>query len=124
MTTRKKKSVKSVVKRKRTMPAFRSDEEERAYWAKQSIEKFADVLEDLDVEVHPARTEQIAVRLYKEDLDALRRVASEKGVGHTTLARTVLEQWLEKVRGTVDADSNARRTHRRREHARVAGTRR
>lgn len=78
----------------RRVPVFGSDRAERAFWARHSVEEFAPELEELDVEIRPVRTEQIALRLSKEDLTALRRLASARGVGHTTLARSILEQWL------------------------------
>ena len=76
------------------IPAFRSDQEERAFWARHSLEEFAKDLVDLDVTICPPRTEQIALRLHKEDLQILRSLAAKRGVGHTTLARTVPEGWL------------------------------
>ena len=84
--------------KKGSLPVFRSDREERQFWARHSVEKFAGELEELDVEIRPFRTEQIALRLRKDDLDALRRLARARGVGHTTLARSVLEQWLARKR--------------------------
>jgi predicted DNA binding CopG/RHH family protein len=90
--------VKTVRVKKGRIPAFRGDREERDFWARHSVEEFARDLEDLEVEIHPPRTEQIALRLYKEDLQALRALAAERGVGHTTLARTVLEGWLARSR--------------------------
>ena len=84
--------------KKSKIPKFRNDEEERAFWSKHSIEELGGALEDLDVDIRPTRTEQIALRLSKEDLIALRALAKKRGVGHTTLARNVLEQWLEKIR--------------------------
>ena len=89
------------------IPKFKSDREERAFWATHSIEKFAGELEELDVEIRPTRTEQIALRLSKEDFETLRALAKKRGVGHTTLARSVLEQWLENVRDKLSV-------HRRR----------
>ena len=83
---------------KNSIPTFASDQEERLFWAKHSVEEFADGLEELDVKIQPARTEQIAVRLYKEDLEALRELAKRKGVGHTTLARSILEEWISRIR--------------------------
>jgi len=62
------------------------------------VEEFADALADVDVVIQPTRTEQIVLRLRKEDLDALRAVARKKGVGHTTLARSIVEQWLARFR--------------------------
>ena len=88
--------------RKGKMPRFRSDQEERDFWARHSVEEFAEELQDLDVAIRPPRTEQIAVRLYKDDLQALRSLAAERGVGHTTLARTVLEGWLAQSRGKTN----------------------
>jgi predicted DNA binding CopG/RHH family protein len=93
-------------KGKRRIPRFRSDDEERAFWARHSVEEFAGELEDLDVAIRPARTEQIAVRLYKDDLEALQSLAAKHGVGHTTLARSVLEGWLARARSGL-------RRHRR-----------
>jgi predicted DNA binding CopG/RHH family protein len=84
--------------KKSKIPKFRNDEEERAFWSKHSIEEFGGDLEDLDVDIRPTRTEQIALRLSKEDLTALRALAKKRGVGHTTLARNVVEQWLERIR--------------------------
>jgi hypothetical protein len=80
------------------IPTFRSDQEERAFWARHSLEEFARDLMDLDVEIRPPRTEQIALRLQKEDLQVLRSLAAKRGVGHTTLARAVLEGWLASAR--------------------------
>jgi hypothetical protein len=91
--------VRTAAARKSRIPTFRSDREERDFWARHSVEEFARELEDLDVEIRPPRTEQIALRLYKEDLQVLRSLAAERGVGHTTLARTVLEGWLMRSRG-------------------------
>ena len=96
--------------KKARIPAFRSDREERDFWARHSVEEFAKDLEDLGVEIRPPRTEQIALRLHKEDLQVLRSLAAERGVGHTTLARTVLEGWLAQARSRSTA---ARRKKRR-----------
>jgi predicted DNA binding CopG/RHH family protein len=97
----------TAAKRKAKVPRFRSDAEERAFWARHSVEEFAGDLEDLNIAIRPARTEQIAVRLYKADLEALQALAAEHGVGHTTLARSVLEGWLARSR------SGRRRGHHR-----------
>lgn len=85
--------------KKSGIPNFHNDQEEREYWAQHSVEEFTDELEELDVNIRPARSEQIAVRLYKEDLEALQQLAKQKGVGHTTLARSVLEHWIARARG-------------------------
>jgi len=94
--------------KKSTLPRCRTDQEERTFWAEHSVEELGAELEELDVAIRPARTEQIVLRLYHEDLEALREVARKKGVGHTTLARSILEQWLARVREKLAAP--ARRT--------------
>ena len=103
--------MRTVAGKKGKLPTFRSDREERDFWAHHSVEEFAKDLEDLDVEIQPPRTEQIALRLHKEDLQVLRSLAAERGVGHTTLARTVLEGWLTRSRGK---SKPVRRRHARR----------
>lgn len=80
--------------RKRKLPVFKSDRAERKFWNRHSVEEFGEELVDLDVQIRPARTEQIALRLYKDDLDALKKLAKRRGVGHTTLARAIVERWL------------------------------
>jgi hypothetical protein len=80
--------------RKSKRPSFKTDRAERKFWSNHSVEEFADELEDLDVEIRPARTEQIALRLYEDDLKTLKKLAKRRGVGHTTLARSIVERWL------------------------------
>jgi len=84
--------------KKARIPPFRSHREERDFWARHSVEEFAKGLTDLGIEIRPPRTEQIAVRLHKDDLEVLRSLAAARGIGHTTLARTVLEGWLARSR--------------------------
>ncbi len=83
-----------MIDRKRKLPAFKTDRAERKFWSRHSVEEFGDELVDLDVQIRPARTEQIALRLYKDDLEALKKLAKRRGVGHTTLARAIVERWL------------------------------
>jgi predicted DNA binding CopG/RHH family protein len=104
--------MRTVAARKGKIPSFRSDQEERDFWARHSVEEFASDLEDLDIEIRPPRTEQIALRLHKEDLQALRSLAAARGIGHTTLARTVLEGWLARSRSK---GKPTRRRHVRRQ---------
>jgi len=49
--------------RKGKISGFRSDQEERGFWARHSVEEFAGGLEDLNIIIRPARTDQIAVPL-------------------------------------------------------------
>ncbi len=87
--------------RKPKLPNFKGDHAERKFWSQHSLEEFSSELEDLDIQIRPARTEQIALRLYKDDLERLKKLAKRRGVGHTTLARSIVEQWLVAKRGTA-----------------------
>ena len=97
-----------MVKKKSKIPTFRNDEEERQFWDKHSFEEFADEMEELDVIIQPIRTEQIALRLTKRDLDTLHACAKQRGVGHTTLARSIVEQWLMRSRQKRTSDRPSR----------------
>jgi len=93
---------------KHKLPSFANDREEAKFWAAHSIEEFADELQDLDVQIRPARSEQIALRLYKEDLETLKKLATRRGVGHTTLIRSIVEQWLTRLRTKTRRSRHAR----------------
>jgi predicted DNA binding CopG/RHH family protein len=98
-----------MIEKKRKLPRFKSDNAERKFWGRHSIEEFGDELADLDVQIRPARTEQIALRLYKDDLETLKKLAKRRGVGHTTLARSVVERWLATAQPL--RDRTARKRH-------------
>ena len=83
-----------MIDKKRKLPSFKNDRAERKFWSRHSVEEFGDELVDLDVQIRSARTEQIALRLYKDDLETLKKLAKRRGVGHTTLARSIVERWL------------------------------
>ncbi len=83
-----------MTEKRHKLPSFKSDDAERKFWSRHSVEEFAGELKDLDLQIRPARTEQIALRLYKDDLEALKKVAKRRGIGHTTLARSIVERWL------------------------------
>ena len=75
--------------KKPKIPTFHNDQEERAFWNRHSVEEFAGV----------------------EDVETLRIVAKRKGVGHTTLVRSIVEQWVAQVRQKT---KHARSPQRRR----------
>ena len=80
------------------LPGFENDREEHKFWGRHSVETFAEELDELDVVIRPARTAQIALRLSEEDVETLRSMAKAKGIGHTALAREIVEQWLAQSR--------------------------
>jgi len=48
--------MRTVIPRKGRIPRFQSDQEERDFWARHSVEEFAGELQDLDVAIRPSRT--------------------------------------------------------------------
>jgi predicted DNA binding CopG/RHH family protein len=80
--------------RENKLPEFTSDDAETRFWSRHSIEEFRDEIQELDLRIQPPRTEQIALRLVRRDLDTLKKLAKRRGLGHTTLARSIVEQWL------------------------------
>ncbi|MBV8356699.1 MAG: ribbon-helix-helix protein, CopG family [Deltaproteobacteria bacterium] len=96
---------------KRKLPTFANDREEAKFWAAHSVEEFAGELQDLDVQIRPARSEQIALRLYKEDLETLKKLAERRGIGHTTLIRSIVEQWLARLRTRTGRGRSGRCTY-------------
>jgi predicted DNA binding CopG/RHH family protein len=93
---------------KHKLPSFANDREEAKFWAAHSIEEFADELQDLDVQIRLVRSEQIALRFYKEDLEILKKLAEHRGIGHTTLIRSIVEQWLARMRTKIRRSRHAR----------------
>ncbi len=96
--------------KKMKLPGFENDREEHGFWGCHSVETFAEELDELDVVIRPARTAQIALRLSKEDVETLRSMARTKGIGHTTLAREIVEQWLARSRRKGRATGSARQS--------------
>jgi hypothetical protein len=90
--------------KKARIPPFRSDQAERDFWARHSVEEFAEGLTDLEIEIRPPRTEQIAFRLYKDDLEVLRSLAAARGVG--------TRRWRDGARRLARALAKQRRKRR------------
>jgi len=49
-----------MTKKKRTLPSFETDQSEREFWSRHSFEEFREELEDLDVQIRPARIEPLS----------------------------------------------------------------
>jgi len=71
------------------IPAFKSIEEEAAFWDSHDSSEFEDEFVEVDdvtfVKASPKKA--ITVRLEQGSLDDLRKLAREKGIGPSTLAR-------------------------------------
>jgi predicted DNA binding CopG/RHH family protein len=84
-------------KKQKQLPKFRSEEEERKFWQKNSPLDFIDGKEGIVLEGLPhlkPSTEQISLRLAKMMLERLKVVANRKDVPYQSLAKMYIEQGL------------------------------
>ncbi|HLV98344.1 MAG TPA: CopG family antitoxin [Ktedonobacterales bacterium] len=83
------------------IPHFKTIEEEAAFWDRHDSTEFEDEFVEVDdvkfVKASPKKA--ITVRLEQDSLDDLRKLAREKGIGPSTLARMWI---LERLRGQDD----------------------
>lgn len=87
-------------KAKKRLPNFErmSLDEIAEFWGTHDSADYWDQLENVTDQVtfnHPAK-KTISVRIAEEDLKELKRIASEKGLGPTTLIRTWIREKLHK----------------------------
>jgi predicted DNA binding CopG/RHH family protein len=79
------------------IPKFTNEQEEAEFWATRDSTEFLDDTEAVDVTFVDSRPpkKQIALRLDGETIDALKAVASRKGIGYQTLIRLWVNERLE-----------------------------
>ncbi len=85
-------------KPKKRLPNFEkmSLEEIAEFWETQDSADYWDQMEDVTDQVTFKRLAEkvVSVRIAEEDLQELKRIASERGLGHTTLIRTWIKEKL------------------------------
>src|SRR5947209_19719359 len=83
-------------RRKSRIPAFRTVEEEAAFWDTHDLTEFEDELAVVtDVKFVKAKPKKaITVRLEPDTLSALTNEAHERGIGPLTLARMLILEHL------------------------------
>ena len=74
--------------------------EEAQFWESHDTEDFADEREEIEVKVARPLKMTYTIRLAPETVERLREIASEKGVGPTTLTRMWILEKLKEVEGT------------------------
>ncbi len=81
---------------KSRIPAFKTIEEEAAFWDTHSSEEFSDELTPVEnvkfVKAQPKK--MLTVRFDEDAFEELAKEAREKGIGPSTLARMVILQHL------------------------------
>ena len=82
---------------KSRIPSFASIEEEAAFWDTHDTTEFEDEFKPVRVRFKKRLSEGLTIRLDPQTLAKLRRQASGKGVGPTTLARMWILENLNKA---------------------------
>jgi predicted DNA binding CopG/RHH family protein len=79
------------------VPKFTTEQEEAEFWATHDSTDYVEDTEAVDVTFIDSRPpkKQIALRLDGETIDALKAVASRKGIGYQTLIRLWVNERLE-----------------------------
>jgi len=73
-----------------------TDRQIAEFWAIHSTADYWDDLEEAsDLEIEKQSKETVAVRLDKQDIQALKTMADKQGIGHTTLIRIWIKEKLE-----------------------------
>lgn len=94
MTRKEKKRAKGTKSR---IPAFKTIEEEAAFWDTHSSEEFADELTPVEtIKFVKARSKKaLTIRVDEDTFEELTREAREKGIGPSTLARMLILEHLQ-----------------------------
>lgn len=95
----KKKGKQYMKKKKSKIPEFKNYEEEARFWDMHSFTEFEDELEDVEIifDLDKPRDETLVVRLQKDIKVQMEKVARNKGLNVSTLAR----MWfIEKLRAS------------------------
>ena len=100
-----------MTKRKRLLPAFKSEAEEAAWWHKNRERLDKDLLEaakkgelkrldraTLKARLAASKSRVISIRLPEHDIELARRQASQKGLPYQTYIKSVLHQALRQAK--------------------------
>ncbi len=85
-------------KKRRSIPKFTSEDEERRFWASHDSARCFDSMREVKGPIRDARPKKkaISIRVDEPALAKLKRVASKKGLGYQTLMRQWVLEKLEK----------------------------
>ena len=75
-----------------------SDQRIARFWESHSVAEFIDELEEVtDVKFVPPKT-AVAIRLEAADLEEVKEIAKEMGIGHTVLIRMWIKEKLKRAK--------------------------
>jgi len=74
-----------------------SDEAIAEFWATHDAADYADETEPADVTFERPGQRAVSVKMDEADIEALKRIAHEMGIGHTTLIRMWVKERLKQT---------------------------
>lgn len=96
---------KDIKKNKSKIPEFKSVEEEAKFWDTHSPLEFSTDFKEVKVEVTKPliQMQVVSVRLDQDLIEQMKKIASKKHIGMTTLARMLIAEGIEKEISTKKA---------------------
>ncbi|MEO5924785.1 MAG: CopG family antitoxin [Bryobacteraceae bacterium] len=98
------------MKQKRTIPAFKSESDEAAWWYKNRARLDKDFLDaakagklqrlnpaTLKASLAPSKARVVSIRLPENDIEMARKQAAEKGLPYQTYIKSLLHQALHRA---------------------------
>ena len=83
------------------IPEFTSDKEAADFWATHSLADFEQDLEEAkDILFVRPKKQTITIRMDKKYIDAIRAIASKKGIGHSPLMRMWIIERLDQEKSS------------------------
>ena len=79
------------------IPEFESDQEAAEFWGNHSLDEFAENLEPFKLKFSAEVKESISLSLDQEDFNLLKKLAADRGLGHSALARIWVREKLHEV---------------------------
>lgn len=88
--------------KRKKLPDFSqmTDDEIAKFWDTHSFVDYWDEMEEIDVEVKRSPTEVVGLRLEKQDLEQIKKVARKLGMGYSTLLRVWIKEKLRERQAT------------------------
>jgi len=74
-----------------------SDEKIHEFWKTHDSADYWDQTEPADVTAKRPRQQAISIKLDEQDIAALKKIARDMGIGHTTLIRFWIKEKLKKI---------------------------
>lgn len=85
-------------KNKKTLPEFRTEEEERKFWETHDFTDYLEIFQPVNLDLSELRpsTKSVTIRLPESLLSALKKLAHEKDIPYQSLMKIFLAERVKK----------------------------